>query len=301
MLRAVWRMPDGDVFALPSTGTSGDGGRDGEPARAGRHGDRRRGRLLRPPARRRSPSATARASCGSRAPLGRDGPERAILDALDRASRGAAGRRRARRDLDGRAAPARASSAPALFGYDVAADGRLRDVARRRAARRRRAGASTTPTPARRSAWRRRPAWRPWRSRRAPGERIRARRTPVPFSLDLELLRALLDRAARASTTTRRRSCASTRCTRRSGSCSTRASRRAGRGTRPPPRTSGGAARARARAARRPAPPAGAAHGGARARGRRRQGRAARACSPSTGSRSAAGSARARRRSGGSG
>ena len=46
-------------------------------------------------------------------------------------------------------------------------------------------------------------------------ERIAARETPVPFSFDLDLLRALLGRPAGRPTTTRRRSSTSTRCTRR--------------------------------------------------------------------------------------
>src|ERR671914_182601 len=68
-------------------------------------------------------------------------------------------------------------------------------------------------------------------------ERIRARRTPVPFSFDLLLLeRYWIERPA---VTTRRRSWGSTRCTRRSAACSRRASRRAGRGTPTPRRTCG--------------------------------------------------------------
>ena len=78
-----------------------------------------------------------------------------------------------------------------------AADGRLRDVARRRAARRRRVGSrlrlqlhAEVPRGAARHG-----AGGDLAARVAADPR--ARRTPVPFSLDLELLRALLGRAAR--------------------------------------------------------------------------------------------------------
>ena len=122
------------------------------------------------------------------APWGETVPNAALLDALDRHPEArliavvhaetSTGALHPLRELGDRAVRLRR-----------AADGRLRDVARRDPARRRRRGASTTPTAARRSASRRRPAWRRWRSRRARGGGSASRRTPVPFALDLELLR----------------------------------------------------------------------------------------------------------------
>ena len=49
LLRRVYRMPDGLVLPLHCTGHGRHGGRDRQPARAGRHGDRGPVRLLRPP------------------------------------------------------------------------------------------------------------------------------------------------------------------------------------------------------------------------------------------------------------
>ena len=78
----------------------------------------------------------------------------------------------------------------------------------------RRAGASTTRTRARRNASRRPPACRRSRSPRRALERISARTHPVPFSFDLLLLEAT-GSTGRPPTTTPRRSCTSTRSTRR--------------------------------------------------------------------------------------
>ena len=100
-----------------------------------------------------------------------------------------------------------------------AAHGRLRDVARRRAARGGRAGAWTSPTPARRSAWRRRPGCHRsrcpsarWSGCARAGRRCRSRSTCCCSSAT--------GSSGRRRTTTRRRSWRSTRFTRRSAGCS---------------------------------------------------------------------------------
>ena len=89
MLRAVWRMPDGRRARAARHRHDGDGGRDREPARAGGHRDRRRGRLLR---RRLADMAERQGAHVVRvtAPLGQTVPNAALLDALDAPSRGAA-------------------------------------------------------------------------------------------------------------------------------------------------------------------------------------------------------------------
>ena len=161
--------------AAAGTGTSGMETGIGEPGRAGRDGDRRRVRLLRR-ADRRAGAARGRRGDRGRAPAGaRSSPTERIARGARAAPERAAGRGRPRRDVDrGRAADRRASRTR-MRAERHAADGRLRDVARRGPASTSTRGASTTPTRARRSAWPHRPACRRSPSPTRALERIAAR------------------------------------------------------------------------------------------------------------------------------
>ncbi len=269
-----------------------------EPARAGRHRDRRRGRLLRPPdgRRRRAPRCPGGARDGA---VGRDRAERGAARRAGPAPAGAARRRRARRDVDGRAPPA-GGARVGDARHRRAAARRLRDVARRDPARRGRVGGrlrvqlhAEVPRGASGDGAGGDLAARVAADPRAPGA---GAVQPRPRAAA-----ALLDRAARGVPPHGADPRASTRCTRRCGSCSRRGSRRAGRGTRPP------APRCRTRSATAgstssPIPSARWRRSPRSAcRTRSTGARSRRGCSPGTGSRSAAGSGRTRRRCGGSG
>ena len=275
MLRAVWRMPEGDVLRAAVDRHV----RRWRPGIANllEPGDTvivGRGRLLRPPARRDGASATARASSGAARRWGETVPERARCSTRSTAIP----RRGWSRSCTPRPRPARstrcASWATALLGYDAllmadcvtslggvpldvgALGGRLRLLAARRSA-------SAAP-----------PGMAPVAisPRALASEIARAAHAGAVLARPRAAAR-LLGRAARRPTTTRRRSSRSTRCTRRCGSCSTRGSRRAGRATPRPARTCRRRSRERGlELLAAPGPPARAADRGARAGGRRRQG-----------------------------
>ena len=267
MLRAAWRMPAGDVLALPATGTTameaglanllepgdtvvvGVAGFFG--ARLAEMAERQGARVVR-----------------VTAPLGRTVPNAALLDALDAHPEAHLVAVVHAETSTGALHPLR-ELGEALAGFDallmadcVTSLGGVRSMRAR--------GTSTTRTPARRSAWARRPAWRPWRSRRTPGSGspagarpCRSRSTwrrcartgrerpatyhhtaPILAVYALhEALRCVLDRGAGAALG----------AARRGGGARWR-----------------GARGARARAARRPGVPARAADRRARAGGRRR-------------------------------
>ena len=147
-----------------------------------------------------------------------------------RASRRAARRGRARRDVDRRRERHRAARRAAATPTRCCSSTRSRRSAASRSRSTR--GGSTPSTRARRSASACRPASSPvsfsdarGRARARPRATRRSRGTSTSAS-------SPTTSAARAATTTPRRSRCSTRCTRGSACCSTKGSKRRGRGTR---------------------------------------------------------------------
>ena len=209
--------------------------------------------------------------------LGRDRPQRGDRStALERHPDAEARRPRPRRDLDRRRAADRRARARSHAQRRHAADGRLRDLARRDPGRVRRAGASTTPTRARRSASPLRPGMSPIAVSERALERFAARRQPVPFSLRPRPARATtgstrpIDLPPHGADPPHLRPA-------RGAAAGPRGGPRAalGRATpRPAPTCSAEIARPRPRAARRPRPPARAAD----RRPRSRRGSTARQC-----------------------
>ncbi len=286
LLRAVWRMPDGDVLAFPSTGTTAmDAGlanllEPGETvivAEAGYFG-RRMGDIA-----ERHGARVVRVT----APWGETVPNEALLDALDRHpgarlvavvhAETSTGALHPLRELGsamlGTDALLLADCVTSLGGIplDVGAWGV--DYAYSCTQKCLAAPPGMAPVAISPHAWR----------------RIRERRAPVPFASTSSCCGAT-GSSGRPSTTTRRRSSASTRCTRRCGWCSRRGSRRAGRGTRPPARACrtrsarAGSSSSPTRSARWRRSPRSGCPTGSTARPSRR------GCWPATGSRSAAGS-----------
>lgn len=186
LLRAVWRMPDGDVLALPSTGTSAmeaglanllEPGDTAIVAEAGFFG-RRLGEIA-----ERHGANVVRVS----APWGETVPNAAILDALDRhpetrlvavvhaeTSTGALHPlRELGTELFGYDVLLMADCVTSLGGVPLAAGPWGVDFAYSCTQKCLAAPPGMAPVAISPRAWR----------------RIRSRRTPVPFSLDLELLR----------------------------------------------------------------------------------------------------------------
>ena len=147
--------------------------------------------------------------------LGQAVPNELILEALDRASRDQAGRGGSRRDLDRRAAPAeRAGGGHARLAG--AADGRLRDLARRHRAGRRRLGPRLLLLVQPEVPRARRRGCRRYRSRSARSSGSRGARRRCPTASTSSCCASTGSTAPRC-TTTRCRSCSTTRCTRRCG------------------------------------------------------------------------------------
>ena len=272
MLRAVWRMPAGDVLALPSTGTTAMEAGLANLLEPGDTVDRRRGRLLRRAPRRhgRAPGRARRARdgaararrCRTRRCSTRSTPiPQAHLVAVVHAetSTGALHPLRELGEaLAGYDALLMADCVTSLGGVPLDAGAWQLDYAYSCTQKCLGAPPGMAPVAISPHAW----------------ERIARRRTPVPFSLDLARAAARTGSTARSPTTTRRRSSPSTRCTRRCGACSTEGLEpRWARHAAAAAALHRGARGARARAARRAGVPARAAHRGARARRGRRHGR----------------------------
>ena len=186
LLRAVWRMPEGDVFALPSTGTSAmeagivnllEPGDTAIVAEAGFFGRRLADIAERQGAR------VVRVT----APWGETVPNAALLDALDEHPEARLIAVVHAETSTGAHHPLR-ELATALFGYDVLL---MADCV-----------TSLGGVPLETGAWgvdyaysctqkclAAPPGMAPVAISPRAWRRIRARRTPVPFSLDLELLR----------------------------------------------------------------------------------------------------------------
>ena len=233
LLRAVWRMPEGDVLALPSTGTSAmeagianllEPGDTAIVAEAGFFG-RRLGDIA-----ERHGANVVRVT----APWGETVPNAALLDALDRHP-GARLVAVVHAETSTGALHPLKQLATALFGYDVLL---MADCV-----------TSLGGVPLEAGPWgvdyaysctqkclAAPPGMAPVAISPRAWRRIAARRSPVPFALDLSCCGAT-GPTGPPSTTTRRRSSASTRCTRRCGSSSRRAWRRAGRAMPPRART----------------------------------------------------------------
>ena len=197
LLRQVYRAPDGLVFPLQATGIVGHGDRHRQPARAGRHGDRRAsrgffGRRIAEIAERNGADVVR-----GRGRLGRVGrPTSACSRRSTSIRTRALRRRRARRDLDRRRASARRArrGAGRRGGDTLLMVDCVTSLGGDRA-RLRRAGASTSPTRARRSASPRLPACRRSRSPTARSSASRTRTQPGAVLVRPRPAREVLDPA----------------------------------------------------------------------------------------------------------
>ena len=273
MLRRVYRDAGRARAAAPLHGDRRHGGGDREPGRAGRHGDRRAVRVLRT-AYRRDRAAARRGGGGGRGRLGGMRLERRV----DGGARSASPTRGWSPSCTPRPPPA-----SSIRSRELGAAMRDRDTLLMADC-----VTSLAGVPLDVGAWgvdfaysctqkclAAPPGMSPVAVSERAMERLRSRRTPVPFSFDLLLLeRYWVERPGDLpphGADPRR----STRSTRRSAGCCARGSRSAGRGTPRRPRHLQAALEiARPRAPRRPGAPARAAHRGAGARRRGRQGRA---------------------------